>query len=233
MNIAIMQPYFFPYIGYFQLINAVDEFIVYDNVQYTKKGWINRNRILSNKKISYITLPIKKNSDYLDIKDRYLANTWNSDKIKLLNKINSSYKKAPEFDVVYPLIQEILLFKENNLFKFIFNSLDKVKNYLMINKPFFASSEIPINHNLKSKEKVVAMCFTRKADIYINPIGGLDLYSKEYFKEKNIDLFFLKTNDMEYNQLNNKFIPNLSIIDMMMFNPLKKIRESLNNYKLF
>ncbi len=83
MKLAIMQPYFFPYIGYFQLINTVDEFVVYDNIEFTKKGWINRNRILVNGKDEYITLPIKKDSDFLHVKDRFLAETWSKDSAKM------------------------------------------------------------------------------------------------------------------------------------------------------
>src|SRR4030042_5533275 len=98
MKIAIMQPYFLPYIGYFQLMNAVDEFVIYDNIEFSKKGWINRNRILVNGKDSYITIPLKKDSDYLDVRDRYLAETWSSEKIKMLKRIIGSYRKAPRFD---------------------------------------------------------------------------------------------------------------------------------------
>ena len=87
MKVGIMQPYFFPYIGYFQLMNAVDEFVVYDNIEFTKKGWINRNRILVNGKDAFITISLKKDSDYLDVRDRYLADSWSSDRVKMLNRM--------------------------------------------------------------------------------------------------------------------------------------------------
>ena len=132
MTIAIMQPYFFPYIGYFQLINAVDEFIVHDNIQYTKKGWINRNRILSNGKDEYITLPLKNDSDYLNIIDRKLADSWPSDRNKILNKIRESYKKAPFYSDAIPLVEECFLYNDNNLFNFIYHSIRQVCNYLNI-----------------------------------------------------------------------------------------------------
>ena len=105
-----MQPYFFPYIGYFQLMNAVDEFVVYDNIEFTKKGWINRNRILVNGKDFYITLPIKHDSDYLYIIDRLLADTWPIERKKMLNRIIESYRKAPNFNVVFSVIEKVLLF---------------------------------------------------------------------------------------------------------------------------
>ena len=119
MKLAIMQPYFFPYIGYFQLINSVDKFIIYDNIQYTKKGWINRNRILVNKKDQLITLPVRKDSDYLNIVERELSESWGKDKNKMLNVIKSSYNKAPYFQETFELISKYLNDSEVNLFKFI------------------------------------------------------------------------------------------------------------------
>jgi hypothetical protein len=127
MKIAIMQPYFFPYIGYFQLMNAVDEFIIYDNIKFTKKGWINRNRILVNGKSSYISIPVKKDSDYLNVKERYIAESWSNERRKLLNRISDSYRKAPYFDLIFTTIQKSVLFEENNLFKFLLHSIEIVK----------------------------------------------------------------------------------------------------------
>src|SRR5438445_505000 len=106
MRIGIMQPYFFPYIGYFQLINAVDEFVVYDNIEFTKKGWINRNRILVNGKDAYITIPLKKDSDYLNVNERWLADVWTVERKKLLNRITESYRKAPYYESIYNLAEK-------------------------------------------------------------------------------------------------------------------------------
>ena len=86
MKVAIMQPYFLPYIGYLQLLNSVDKFILYDDIEYTKKGWINRNRIVDGE---IITLPLKKDSDYLNVVERRLSDDWRKQKTKLLNKIES------------------------------------------------------------------------------------------------------------------------------------------------
>ena len=229
MTLAIMQPYLFPYIGYFQLMNAVDEFVVYDNIQYTKKGWINRNRILVNGKDAYITFPLKKDSDYLDIKDRYLADDWVLERKKILNRISESYRKAASFEFVYPVIEKIILFEETNLFKFILNSLTVLKEYLSIKTLFPISSEIPINHELKAEKKVIAICKAKNADVYINPIGGMDMYSKDEFKKEGIDLRFLKATDVTYKQFNNDFVPFLSIIDVMMFNTKEEMKEMIKN----
>ena len=229
MNIAIMQPYLFPYIGYFQLMNAVDEFIVYDNIQFTKKGWINRNRILVNGADAYITLPLKKDSDYLDIKDRYLSDDWNTESKKMLNRITESYRKAPYFESVFPLIEKSLLFGDKQLFNFIFNSLNLTKDFLEIKTSFVISSTIPIDHHLKSTEKVIALCKHQNATTYINPIGGVELYSKEEFKNEGLELKFIKANNIIYPQFKNEFIPYLSIIDIMMFNSKEDIKNHLNN----
>ena len=232
MKLAIMQPYFFPYIGYFQLINAVDEFVIYDNIEFSKKGWINRNRILVNGKNSYITLPLTKDSDYLDVRDRYLAEIWSFEKNKTLNRIIESYRKSPNFDFVYPIIENCIMFEEYNLFKFVLNSLNLIKEYLEIRTSFLIASTIPIDHELKAEKKVIDICKARKANMYLNPIGGIHLYRKDNFKDEGIDLHFLKTNDIRYKQFNNDFVPFLSIIDAMMFNSKEKIQKMLNNYEL-
>jgi hypothetical protein len=109
MKIGIMQPYFFPYIGYFQLINYVDEFVIYDNIKYTKKGWINRNRILVNGKDVYISLPLKKDKDSLNVDERFLSDIWIMERKKMLNRIKESYKKAPNFHQVFPIIEECVI----------------------------------------------------------------------------------------------------------------------------
>ena len=224
-----MQPYFFPYIGYFQLINAVDEFIVYDNIEYTKKGWINRNRILVNGKESYITLPLKKTSDYLDVRDRILADSWSDEKNKMLNRIIESYRKSPHFDAVYPMIKKCILFEERNLFDFILNSIVLVKDYLEIRTPLLVSSTIPIDHGLKAEKKVMAICKARKATMYLNSIGGVQLYSKPDFKSEGLDLSFLKTSNFIFTQFENEFVPFLSIIDVMMFNSKDEIKIYLDS----
>ena len=131
-KISIMQPYFMPYIGYFQLINSCDEFIIYDNIQYTKKGWINRNRILSNGQDHLITLPIKKDSDYLNVIERELSQSWINDKNKILNIIKSSYTKSPHFQETFELILKCFNNPEINLFKFIYDSIVLINDYLEI-----------------------------------------------------------------------------------------------------
>ncbi len=230
MNLAIMQPYFFPYIGYFQLINAVDKLVIYDNIKYTKKGWINRNRYLQNGKDADFTIPLKKDSDYLDVRDRVLSVEFN--KTKLLNKIKEAYRKAPYFKQAFSFFERILLNNETNLFNYIFFSIKEICKELEVKTKFIVSSDIKIDYSLKSQDKVLAICLELKTSTYINPIGGVELYDKEVFKQNNIDLFFLKTGDIKYNQFNHDYVQNLSILDVMMFNSIEQIKEYLELYAL-
>lgn len=232
MKLAIMQPYFFPYIGYFQLINAVDVFVLYDNIQYTKKGWINRNRILNNGSDMVISLPIKKDSDYLNICDRELSEVFienKNKKHKMLNQIRGLYSGAPFFKQTFQLIEKIIWYDDKNLFGFIYNSIMNTLEHLNITTKIKISSDIDINHNLKSQSKVIAICKNLKASTYINAIGGTGLYNKNIFLEENIDLKFIKSKLFEYKQFKDNFCPWLSIIDVMMFNSVDKINNCLNS----
>lgn len=231
-KIAIMQPYFFPYIGYFQLINSVDEFVIYDNIQFTKKGWINRNRILVNGKDDYISLPVKKDSDYLNVNQRFLSDTWLVDRKKMLNRVTESYRKAPHFDQIYPLFEKCLNLEEMNLFVFLYSSLKEVLSFIEVPTKIIVSSSIDIDHDLKSEQKVLAICKAQNATTYINPIGGIELYSKERFGLNEITLQFQKSNPINYTQLKNEFVPWLSILDVLMFNSKESVRSFLNDYQL-
>lgn len=226
-----MQPYFLPYIGYFQLIQSVDEFIIYDNVQYTKKGWINRNRILVEGTDKMFTIPLKKDSDFLNVYEREISSDWNKDKLKIINQIKT-YSKAPYFKEVFQLIEKIFNNNISNLFEFIFNSLTIINEYLEIKTKIVISSTIDIDHNLKSQDKVIAICKKRNATQYINAIGGVELYDKIDFQNNNIKLNFIKSDPIIYRQFKNEFIPWLSIIDVMMFNSKEEISKYLKSYTL-
>lgn len=226
MRLAIMQPYFLPYIGYFQLIAAVDLFIVYDNIKYTKKGWINRNRMLVNGKDEMFSLPLKSDSDSLNIDQRVLAADFNRE--KLLNKISGAYQRAPHFADVYPLVEEIVRYEESNLFRFLHHSIVKTCVHLDIGTEVRVSSDVAIDHSLASQEKVLAICHAVGANTYVNAIGGRELYSAEGFRAKHVDLKFIQSKPFEYAQFGAAFVPWLSIIDVMMFNPHATIQACLN-----
>jgi hypothetical protein len=209
-----MQPYFLPYIGYWQLIGAVDAFVVYDNIKYTKKGWINRNRFLRNGVEDTFSLPLRKDSDFLDVNQRFLADSFKRE--DLVNRFREAYRKAPEFSSVMPVIEEIIRFPSNNLFEYIFHSIEKIRGYLELSTPLVVSSTVDCDHSLKGAARVQAICIALGADTYINPIGGTELYSKEDFKALGINLYFLQPLIPKYKQLGHAFVPRLSIIDMVM-----------------
>lgn len=231
MKLAIMQPYFMPYIGYFQLIAAVDTFIVYDNIKYTKKGWINRNRMLQNGKDVMFSLPLKKDSDSLDVVQRALAADFDRD--KLLNQFKGAYRRAPYFEQTFQLVEKIVRYEEANLFRYLLNSISSTCDYLGIKTEILVSSDIGIDHDLKGQDKILALCVATGASAYINAIGGMELYSKETFCEKGVEFNFIKSKPFEYAQFGAKFVPWLSIIDVMMFNPLDTIHKCITtNYEL-
>ena len=227
MKLAIMQPYFLPYIGYFQLIASVDQFIVYDNIKYTKKGWINRNRMLQNGSDVMFSLPLKKDSDSLDVVQRELAADFNRD--KLLKQFKGAYRKAPYFEETMHLIDQIIRFEDNNLFAYLHHSIVRICEHLRITTNIRISSNVDIDHSLQSQDKVLALCLATKAKIYVNAIGGMELYSKNTFQENSIGLKFIQSKPFEYPQFGAEFVPFLSIIDIMMFNPLDAIRERIGN----
>ena len=231
MRVAIMQPYFLPYIGYFQLIDAVDLFILYDNIKYTKKGWINRNRMLQNGKDVMFSLSLERASDLLNVCARELASEFN--RIKMLNQISGSYRRAPCFAETYQLIEKIVMYEEQNLFKFIKNSITEICERLDITTKIQTSSSVSIDHNLKGQDKVLTLCKAIGASTYINAIGGIELYSKDAFSTRGIELKFIQSRPLEYAQFDNAFVPSLSVLDVMMFNPLEAIRKCISsNYEL-
>lgn len=230
VKLAVMQPYFLPYIGYFQLIAAVDRFIVYDNIKYTKKGWINRNRLLQDGKAVMFTLPIRRGSDLLDVCEREVAADFDRD--RLLNQFKGAYRRAPHFARIFPLLERIVRYQDDNLFRYVHHSILRIVEHLGIATEISISSDIAIDHSLRSQEKVLALCGAVKATGYVNSIGGVELYSKKLFREKGVDLSFIKSNSFEYRQFEDAFVPWLSIVDVMMFNPLGAIKACIStNYE--
>jgi hypothetical protein len=230
MKLGIMQPYFLPYIGYWQLLNAVDIYVIYDEIEYSKKGWINRNRILMNNSDFLFSIPLKKDSDYKYISQREISSDFNRN--KLISQISSSYSKSPHFDEVFDLINVILNFGDKNLFNFILNSINKINTYFGLNPTIVISSTVGFENSLKGEDKVLSICEKMGATSYYNPIGGQELYSKDRFNDKGIELKFIKSNQIVYQQFDNEFVPWLSIVDVMMFNSVDEIKKMLASYTL-
>lgn len=233
MTIAVMQPYIFPYIGYFQMINAVDTFVFYDDVNFIKRGWINRNRILTNGKDHLFTVPLKKVSQNNLIKDSYLNEELYKDWVsKFLITVESSYKKAPFFSQVFPLLKNIFEKEYSTINELAISSIKEIAQFLQLKTQFKQSSLSYDNKDMEREERLIDICHKENATHYINAIGGQELYTKDAFAEKGVKLSFIKSNPIEYPQFKGEFVPWLSIIDVLMFNERAQILEMLNDYEL-
>ena len=227
MKLAILQPYLFPYLGYFQLIREVDVFVVYDDVNFIKGGWINRNYILTNGDRHLISLPLQGASQ-----NKFIKQVEVGGKHKILQSLQHSYGKAPYFDAVYPLIKNILMQREKNLALFLDYQLRKICDYLDLRPKWYISSMLKKDNQLRSQEKILSICKELGASHYINAIGGKDLYDPRLFNMNRIKLSFIQPRVIRYPQFKNDFVPNLSILDMLMFNDQKKCSRLLEEYDL-
>lgn len=229
-KLAIMQPYFCTYIGYFQLINSVDKFIIGDTLQYTRRGWFNRNKILNNGKEFLFTIPIKNEGNYRNVHQINMATNSHEVVTKMLTRIKYFSGKAPYFSDNYLITRNIFLKDSSNLFEFINFSIREIAIYLNINTQFILASSLDIDPEKRGYERIIEICNHLNADIYINPLGGKMLYNKNMFAKAGIELKFIKSKYIEYLQFNHEFIPWLSIIDILMFNSIDQIRNYLNEY---
>jgi hypothetical protein len=227
MKLAIMQPYFFPYIGYFQLLNAVDKFVFYDDVNYIKSGWINRNRLYLSGAIRYITIPLTAASSFEKI-NRTRVRSGDDWSAQMLSVIHQSYAKAPYYRSVANLVEEVLNSHDGYISTLARNSIIAVTNYLEIKKDYCASSTIYENHELRSADRVLDICKKEKASQYWNLPGGRDLYNPEFFKNEAVELQFVDVAITPYQQLASEFLPGLSILDVLMFNDKEAVRKMIS-----
>ncbi len=232
MAVAIMQPYFFPYLGYFQLVQAADHFVLYDDVKFIKKGWINRNRISNHNRIFWIRVPIQKLSQNKTIRETLIA--WDAGfSSKLIVQLHSSYKKAPYFNQVISIIEHVIYKKPSNLAEFAGESVISVFEYLGIKKNIYYSSQLEDCEKCGRVERLISITNYFDDSTYINPINGRSLYDKNVFAQQNIDLRFLMPELPEYSDNSRKrFIPGLSIIDILMWNDVQSVRDMLTCYTL-
>ncbi len=230
MKLGIMQPYLFPWIGYFQLIHHVDELVVYDDVQYIKGGWINRNRIVVNGRPCYITLPVLNQSHKLPICARRFAPSFERDKRRILKSIETAYAAAPYFRETLSLVQDCFAYTDDNVAVFVTKTLEKTCAALNIDTPLQRSSAMELSRDVGGQDRVIDICKSRAATDYVNAIGGVDLYDAGTFSQHGIRLHFLRPRDVIYRQSADEFVPRLSIIDVLMFNDRHKIAELLAAY---
>ncbi len=233
MTLAIMQPYIFPYIGYFQLVQAADKFVFYDDVNFIRQGWINRNNLLLNGAPHLFTVPLEKQSPNNLINEVAIsAALYERWKDKFYKTLEQAYRKAPHYATVLELIKAVMESSVTHIGELAKKSIELTSRYMGLDTEFVQSSTLYENAELKSATRVLDICAKEGATVYINPIGGQELYNKELFREHGIDLYFLKAGATPYTQLKNEFVPYLSIIDVLMFNAASDLSEVLINYKL-
>lgn len=230
-SIAIMQPYFFPYIGYWQLIHTVERFVIYDDVYYIKGGWVNRNRILINSTPTYITLPLHQSSPYKSICNTFLQPSFDW-RDKLLKIIENTYRKSPYFANIFPVVEKIIHYETENLSDFLAHQLLTLAVFMGIKTEFVLTSRSYENHFLSGQKRVIDICKREKANVYINAIGGQTLYDSKVFSDAGINLNFIEMCPLPYKQKANEFIPYLSIIDALMEVGTIGIKEHLDSFEL-
>jgi len=227
MNVAIMQPYFFPYLGYYQLAAAVDQWIFYDDVMYMKGGYINRNFILLNGKPHRFTIPVQDQSSFRAINAHEAILPFD----KIANNIRNAYRKAPNYAQVMPLIEEVISGGVTNIAELAEMSIVKVMNYLGRYFSHQRSSSLKASNVLKSQDRVLAICSTVAATKYINPIGGVSLYKETDFIAREIQLRFHRMDQVQYSQNGvTEFVPNLSMIDVLMYCSISLVNDLLTQY---
>jgi hypothetical protein len=232
MKIGLMQPYLFPYIGYFQLIWICNKFIVHDDVQYIRQGWINRNRIIIHGREFLFVFGVKHDDYSRNINERFYTDTFDAEVKKFLRNIDQSYSKAPYFAEVRTLLADVLGTPERNVSKLNTLSIRTICQYLGIDTEILTSSEIEFEKSLTAESRVLAINKQLGSTHYINPIGGIELYSKKEFQENGIQLSFLKPRLSPYEQRTAEFLPGLSIIDVMMNCSKASILEMLGDVDL-
>ena len=228
MKLAIMQPYFMPYIGYFQTMAAVDTYVVYDDVQYIKGGWVSHNYLLIGGKKQMFSIQLKGASPNKLFNEIEIGDNFK----KLTHTLQLNYCKAPYYDEVMPVLQGIFSYKDRNLARFLWNSYRKLFEYLGIGTNIILSSSVDKDCSLRGKDKVIDICHALGADTYYNAIGGQELYDKEEFADNGVYLSFVRTNSISYPQFGNDFEPGLSMIDVLMFCGRVGARRLLEEYTL-
>jgi WbqC-like protein family len=231
MTLAIMQPYLFPYLGYFQLIAAVDRFVIYDDVSYIKSGWINRNRWMVGGDPAYFTLPVRSASSLRPIGDVRLTEgaKWAP---KLLKTFRQEYGKAPYFTAAFELLERVVTLDEPRVSRRATASLRAVMNYLGMATPLVETSACYRNADLRAADRIIDICRREGETRYVNPIGGRQLYDLTTFAAAGIELRLLRPRPVKYRQFREPFVPWLSILDVIAFNRPDVVRTLLREYEL-
>lgn len=232
MKVGIMQPYFLPYLGYWQLLNAVDRYIILDDVTWIRRGWICRNRIQNHGEEQWLTIPVAGASQNRLICELELARServWH----KLRRSVQLAYCHAPQFAQGKELFDRILAFPEENLSLFLTNSIREVVRYLAIDTEIVRASDVEYDRTLRGSERILELCARMGADSYYNAIGGQSLYDADRFDERGIALHFVRMKpELQYPQGKQVFCPGLSVLDAIMYNELPQMKRLLSEFVL-
>ena len=233
MRLAIMQPYLFPYIGYFQLISAVEKFVIYDDVAFMKQGWVNRNQILLNGRAHLFSVPLNGVSSNQAIRDTAVSHReyprW---KHKFLKMVAVAYAKAPHYERTHALLAGVLDSAPGSIGELATRSILAVCRVLDLPARIEQSSTAYANGHLRAQDRVLDICAREGARLYINATGGRNLYAHDAFVSRGIELRFLRSRLPAYPQFNHEFVPALSILDVLMFNPPETVRGMMTEYDL-
>jgi hypothetical protein len=227
-SVAVMQPYLFPYVGAYQLVAAVDEFVVLDDAAFMKKSYLQRNSVLLAGQAHAFSAPVHAASQNRRIIDHCFAGDW----APLLKLLQSAYGRAPMFGCVMPLIQSVLCDHDENLARKNTRSLQAVCDYLGLRRTWRLASSLMSAHPLRGQARIIDLCRQVGATAYINPPGGRALYDAASFDAAGIALNFIAPRQSPYAQPAPSFVPNLSIIDLLMHLPPEIVRERLDDYAL-
>ena len=227
MIVAANQPYLFPYLGYWQLINAADVFLIGDDYAYMRKSWINRNRILINGRPQWFRMEVEDASSFRSIIDTRLKPIGLESKLRTLEM---AYHKAPYFADAYALASRVLTYDSGGMLApFLENSIREVCGYLGIDTRIGHTSDFPGNSALKREHRIYDFCHRLGADVYLNAPGGQDLYHFDDFRSQGIELRFLQPELRPYPQFGESFVPSLSILDVLMFNSRDAAHDMLSH----
>lgn len=217
--VAVLQPYLFPYLGTFQLARRVDHFVFFDDVAFIKKGYIHRNAILLNGQAHAFTAPVKNVSQNRTIVQHDYVGDWQP----LLSLLRQAYAKAPHFEAVYALVQRVLLDPDDNVARKNARSMVAVFDYLGLGLQWSFASALALGPELRASARVMAVCRAHGATTYVNPIGGRALYSPGEFSSTGLALRFCSMRPARYPQPGNAFVPNLSMLDVLMHCPPEQV----------
>lgn len=228
MKIGIMQPYLFPYIGYFQLICAVDEFVIYDDVNYIRQGYINRNTILMGDTPQRFTIAVPGASSFKKISE--LSFDANVDKV--LKTLRQAYHKKPYFEPIYNLVERVLTNDERQIPLVCRRAIKEIFTWLGVEKSLCLASELNYSRTATTSGKVIDICHVLGGNHYVNSIGGQHLYHRDDFSAHGLKMSFIKMSEIIYPQGGINFHPGLSIIDVLMNCSPAEVKSLLGKYEL-